>query len=220
MTIGLVLLTAVTVLIFFGIAQRVLDKMQLTDTAALVIVALMFFGSLAPNLSLGRLEINVGGALVPAGVCVYLFFKADQRIEIVRTLAGAALTAAAVYWLGRWMPDEPEAIAFDPNYVYGLAAGLIAYLLGRSRRGAFICGVMGVLLADAAAAWQNWRSGIDQPLVLGGAGAMDVMLLSGILAVLLAEGVGETAERLTRGRKAPEQPPAAAPVKHSKGGRS
>ena len=194
MSLGLVLLTGVAVLVFFGVIQRVLDKMHLTDREALVITALMFFGTLIPNLSLGRVEINLGGGLIPVGVCVYL--------------------------LGRWMPDEPEAISFDPNYVYGLVGGLIAYLLGRSRRGAFICGVMGILLADTAVAWMNWQSGLNQPLILGGGGVMDAMVISGVLAVLLAEGVGELTERMTRGAKSPAERPIATPVKHQRGGNS
>ena len=135
-------------------------------------------------------------------------------------MAGVALTATAVYLLGRWMPDEPEAISFDPNYVYGLLGGLIAYLLGRSRRGAFVCGVLGVLLADVAVALMNWRQGVNQPLVLGGGGVMDAMVISGILAVLLAEGVGELMERLTRGSHSPDQRRIITPVKHPRGGGS
>ena len=42
--------------------------------------------------------------------------------------------------------------------------------------------------------------GVQQPLRLGGAGAMDVILLSGLVAVLLAELVGEVIERFSRGR--------------------
>ena len=77
MSIGLVLLSVVSVLILFGVAQRVLDKMQLTDRAALVIAAAIFFGGLIPNIQLGRVSVNVGGTLVPFGVCVYLLLKTD-----------------------------------------------------------------------------------------------------------------------------------------------
>ena len=44
MSIGMVLLTVVAVLVFFGVAQRVLDKLYLSDRAALILIALMFFG--------------------------------------------------------------------------------------------------------------------------------------------------------------------------------
>ena len=196
MSIGLVLLSVVSVLILFGVAQRVLDKMQLTDRAALVIAAAIFFGGLIPNIQLGRVSVNVGGALVPFGVCVYLLLKTDTAREFWRALAGSAVTAALVFFLGRLLPDEPEKMWIDPNYVYGIAGGVVAYMLGRSRRAAFICGVLGVLFADIAVGVVNWVKGIDQQLMLGGAGALDVVVLSGLIGVRLSELVGEIVERI------------------------
>ena len=109
----------------------------------------------------------------------------------------------AVLLLGRFLPDEPEAMVIDPNYIYGVAAGAIAYVLGRSRRCAFISGVVGVMLANLAS-WGYLRSmGVEQRLVLGGAGGYDVIVLSGLIAVLLAELMGEIIERAKRGRQRP-----------------
>ena len=126
------------------------------------------------------------------------YLDSHTKKEVIRALFGSVLTAAAVFALGRLLPDEPENIFIDPNYVYGLAGGMIAYLLGRSRRAAFICGVLGVVLADVAVAALNWSQGIRQTLVLGGAGDMDTVVISGLLAVLLAELVGEIYERMAR----------------------
>ena len=110
----------------------------------------------------------------------------------------------AVYALGKVLPEEPEAMVVDPNYIYGVAAGVIAYLFGRSRRCAFISGVLGVMLANVAA-WAEVRlTGTPQRLVLGGAGAYDVIVISGLLAVLLAELIGELTERAARGRRRPK----------------
>lgn len=201
MSVGMIILTVVAVLIFFGVLQRVLDRMYLTDRAALCLIAAMFIGTLLPNLSLGKVSLSVGGAIIPLGVCVYLLFRAGTAKEVIRALVGAILTGAAVYGLSILLPDEPEEMFMDPNLLYGLAGGLIAWLLGRSRRGAFICGVMGVILADIVTALINWSRGIDQQLVLGGAGIADTVVISGILAVLLAELVGEIVERCVRSHK-------------------
>lgn len=201
MSIGMVVLTVAAVLVFFGVAQRVLDRMYLTDKMALVLIGAMFVGTLLPNVELGMVSVNVGGCVIPLGVCVYLFIKADEGKERLRAGVGALLTGAAVYGLSVFLPNEPEQMWLDPNLIYGLAGGLIAWLLGRSRRGAFICGVVGVLLADIVTALVNWNNGIDQQLVLGGAGIGDTVVISGILAVLLAELVGEIVERITRRRE-------------------
>jgi len=200
MSVGMVALTVLALLILFGIAQRVLDRMHLTDRQALVLVAAIFIGGFIPDIPLGRVSVNVGGALIPVAVCVYILIKAGTGKERARALIGAAVTGVAVYLLGRFMPSEPETIGFDPNYIYGIAAGVVAYLAGRSRRAAFISGVLGVLFADIAVAVINWTGGINQPLRLGGAGMLDAVVISGLIAVLLAEFVGEALERLTTGR--------------------
>ena len=201
MSIGMVVLTVVAVLIFFGVLQRVLDRMHLTDRMALLLVAAMFVGTLLPNVELGMVSVNIGGAVIPLGVCVYLFVKADESKERLRAVIGAVVTGGVVYALSALLPDEPEAMFMDPNLLYGLVGGAVAWLLGRSRRGAFICGVVGVILADVATAVVNWSQGIHQQLVVGGAGIADSVVISGVLAVLLAELVGEVVERMTRRRK-------------------
>lgn len=202
MSIGMVLLTIAAILVFFGVAQRVLDRMYLTDRNALLLIALMFFGTLIPSIPIGNVRISIGGAVIPVGICIYLLVRASTNRERIRAIVGAIITGAAVYALSTWvLPDEPEQLPFDPMYLNGVLAGLIAYALGRSRRAAFICGVLGVMLADIAVSVINRANGIEQTLYLGGAGAFDAMVISGLLAVVLAELIGEILERFTRARQ-------------------
>lgn len=206
MSAGMLILTLTAVLVFFGIAQRVLDRMRLTDRQALVLVAAMFVGTLLPNVTLGRVSASLGGAVIPLGVCIYLLIGAERGLEVARALIGAVLTAAAVYALSIFLPDEPEQLWIEPTLLYGMSGGIIAYILGRSRRAAFISGVLGVMLVDVVNALVLWSRGVDQQLVLGGAGLADSVVISGMLAVLLAELVGEIVERIQRGKKpAPER---------------
>ncbi|MDO4547952.1 MAG: DUF1614 domain-containing protein, partial [Clostridia bacterium] len=121
-----------------------------------------------------------------------------------RSIIGVVITAVAVWLLGHYLPNEPETMPFDVNYVYGLAGGVVGYVFGRSRRGAFISGTMGVALADIAQGVINAWSGIDQRLVLGGAGAFDVIVISGLVALLLSELIGEILERVSRGASSGE----------------
>lgn len=214
MSVGMVLLTVVAVLVFFGVAQRVLDKMYLSDRAALILIALMFFGTLIPNITLGSVQLSIGGALIPIGICVYLLIRAGTWKERLRAILGALITGGAVFALSAYLlPDEPESIFIDPMYINGIVGGVIAYALGRSRRGAFICGVMGVIFADITVFIINTINGINQPLVLGGAGVFDAAVISGLIGVVLAELVGEIVERLARGNDGPVHSPIKNPVK-------
>ena len=203
MSIGMILLTATAILVFFGVTQRVLDKLHLTDRAALVLIALMFFGTLIPNIMIGNVSISIGGTVIPVGICIYLLIRADTVRERVRAVVGSFVTAGIIYALSTFMPDEPEAIVIDPMYLYGIVGGLVAYLLGRSRRGAFVCGVLGVLWADIAVSVVNRINGIQQQLTLGSAGVFDAMVISGLLGVVLAELIGELIERFVRGNEQP-----------------
>lgn len=219
MSLGLILLAAVSALVLFGVAQRVLDKMQLSDRAALLMAGAIFFGGLVPDIRIGQVAFNLGGFVVPILICIWLLIKTDTKKEVIRAVVGSLITGAAVFLLGKWMPDEPEGIFLDPNYAYGLAAGVVAYLLGRSRRAAFICGVLGVVLADIAVAVVNWADGIRQTLYLGTAGAMDVVVISGLLAVLLAEFVGEILERIARPHSRENRDPVDHPFRRKEGNR-
>ena len=201
MSVGMVVLTAVAVLIFFGVLQRVLDRMYLTDRQALAVAAAMFVGTLIPNIDLGPVALNIGGAVIPLIICVLLFIRADTGLEKWRTVLGSFLTGAAIFGLSLILPSEPEQLVIEPMWLYAICGGLLAWLLGRSRRGAFICGVLGVMLADTATAIVNWSRGVEQQLVLGGAGVADAVVVSGVLAVLLCELVGEIVERMARGRR-------------------
>ena len=201
MSVGMIVLTALAVLIFFGVLQRVLDRMYLTDRQALAVAAAMFVGTLIPNIDMGPVAVNIGGALIPVAICVFLFVKADTDLERWRTVLGSFLTGAAVFALSLILPSEPEQLLLDPMWLYAICGGVLAWVLGRSRRGAFICGVLGVLLADTATAIVNWSRGIDQQLVLGGAGVADAVVVSGVLAVLLCELIGEIVERMVRPRR-------------------
>lgn len=199
MTAGMLLLTIAAVLVFCGLLQRVLDRMYLTDRQALLIIGAMIIGTLLPNITLGPVSVNLGGAVIPLGVCAFLLIRADEPVERWRTLLGTVLTGGAVYGLSALLPAEAETLPLDPMWLYGLWGGILAWVLGRSRRGAFICGVAGVILADIVSAIVAWAQGYQAQLVLGGAGIADATVISGVLAVLLCELVGETIERLVRG---------------------
>lgn len=205
--IGLIALIVVSVLIYLGFMHRVLDRMRLTDKAALLVLAVILIGGFidipvrAGNLTM---SINVGGALVPIGLAIYLIAKADQTSEKTRAIVGALITGAVVYGIGTFVFTgirEPAGrFAFvDIIYVYPIVAALIAYAVGRSRRAAWVAATMGVLFADIIHGTRLAAAGAAGVVNFGGAGAFDVVILSGILAVLLAEIVGEVRERMQGG---------------------
>lgn len=199
MSAGTMLLTIAAVLVFCGLLQRVLDRMYLTDRQALLLIGAMIVGTFLPNITIGVVSVNIGGAIIPLGVCAYLFFRADEAMERWRALIGTVVTGAAVYALSALLPAEAEALPLDPMWLYGLCGGVLAWVLGRSRRNAFICGVAGVILADVVSGIVARAQGYTVQIVLGGGGIADAAVISGVTSVLLCEIVGEAIERIARG---------------------
>lgn len=206
MPIGMITLLVVGVLIYFGIGHRVLDRMHLSDKMALLVIGAMIAGSFLPDIPLGGgLAINIGGGVVPLLLAVYLLVKASTGVERLRAILAAVVIAAAIYFLGKVMPNEPGTIFIEPSYFYAVLAALVAYLIGRSRRAAFLGATVGILLFDLAnfIIFRFFR-GLPNTTVLGGGGAFDSVVLAGFLSVVLVEIVGETRERMQGGTAHPE----------------
>ena len=196
---GISLLVIVSALIFFGLAERVLDRMRLTDRSALILLLFIVGGYYLPEVPLpGGIRINVGG-IVPIGVAIYLIATSDSSIEKARGIAATLGVMLLVLSTDRLLPVEPGFALWDldPVYTAGLFAALLGYLLGRSRRLAFASAVGGLALADLIAV-SGAGTGQDTRLVLGGAGLFDVLMISGVGAVIIAELVGEMRERIHR----------------------
>lgn len=76
MPIGMIALLVIGVLVYFGLAQRILDRMRLTDKQALLFIAAIVAGSFIdiPIMSAPTtVTINVGGG-VTAGAIITLAY--------------------------------------------------------------------------------------------------------------------------------------------------
>ena len=205
--------------------------MRLSRRAALGLLVVMIAGTFLPELRLAPgVSVDPGGALIPAGVALYLLLTADRRHERRRALVAALWTAAAVYASDWFLPSDPgggRGLVLDPLWSPVLVAAAFGYLAGRSRRAAFIAATLGVILVDLISAVTNGLRGIPGAWVdIGGAGALDAVVLAGVGAVALAEIFGETREwlarrrALQRARRGPgaEEPAAGGPEGAAPGG--
>lgn len=211
---GIILLILLSLLVYLGLAHRVLDRMRLSDRAALAVIAAMLLGSFVDIPLSHRMitvSVNVGGALVPVGLAVYLLSGAGTPAERTRALWGALITGVTVYLLGTYVMrgiQEPAGrYAYtDPLYLYPLVAGLVGYLAGRSRRGAFVASTLGVVLGDIFQYIKIAVARVPAKVDIGGGGIFDVVVFSGTFAVLLAEVIGEIRERAQGGPDRDDRP--------------
>jgi len=135
------------------------------------------------------IAVNVGGAVIPTAMSLYLLFK--YRLWGVGLIATAIVTAVTHAFAN---PIPGLGIA-EPVFVPALTTAIAALLLSRRQAPplAYIAGSLGTLLgADLLNLGKI--QGLGAPVAsIGGAGTFDGIFLVGILAVLIASLLGAAA---------------------------
>src|ERR1700752_5240692 len=132
------------------------------------------------------LAINVGGAVIP--ICMSLYLIVRNQLYTL-SLWGIAVVALACHLLATPVPGIGIA---EPIFVPCVVTTLMALILSRRHAGAlaYICGSLGTLIgADLLNLGKV--QGLGAPVAsIGGAGTFDGVFLTGILAVLLSALAG------------------------------
>ncbi len=126
--------------------------------------------------------INVGGALIPILVSIYLVARTGM---VVRMALATVIVAGIVHHLARIVPGAGIAV---PMLAPPLAAAAVALILAfrRAPPVAYVAGSMGALIG-ADLMNLHRLAAIGAPVVsIGGAGTFDGVFLTGIIAGLLA----------------------------------
>jgi uncharacterized membrane protein len=128
------------------------------------------------------IAVNVGGAVIPGLLSLYLLFK--NRMWFTGLIATAVITAI-VHMLAYPVPGVGIAV---PVFVPPIATALVAALMARENPAAlaYVSGSLGTLIGADLLNLDAVR-GLGAPVAsIGGAGTFDGIFLTGIMAVLLA----------------------------------
>jgi uncharacterized membrane protein len=139
------------------------------------------------------IAVNIGGAVIPSLMSLYLLIK--NRLWIQGALATAGV-AFATHWVAHPIPGFGIAV---PLFVPVAGATIVALLISRANAAslAYISGSLGTLIgADLLNLDTIQRLGAPVASI-GGAGTFDGIFLTGIVAVLLASLFGH-GERIAR----------------------
>jgi uncharacterized membrane protein len=125
--------------------------------------------------------INLGGALLPIILSLYLFYRSRMRL---RMLLGVAIVAVVVHSLAQIVPGVGIAV---PMFIPPLAAAAVSLILAfrQAPPVAYVSGSMGALIGADLLNLPRIAQ-IGAPIVsIGGAGTFDGVFLTGIIAGLL-----------------------------------
>ncbi len=128
------------------------------------------------------IAVNVGGAVIPTLMSLYLLFTRDLWLKGAIAIAAVALM---LHWLADPVPGLGIAV---PVFIPALTTAVVALILSRTEAAplAYIAGSLGTLIGADLTNLDKVR-GLCAPVAsIGGAGTFDGIFLTGILAVLLA----------------------------------
>jgi uncharacterized membrane protein len=128
------------------------------------------------------LAVNVGGAVIPTVLSLYLLAKNEVW---GRGIVTTAIVAAIVHALAYPVPGVGIAV---PIFVPPIATAIVAVLIARHHAAAlaYVGGSLGTLIGADLLNLDAVR-GLGAPVAsIGGAGTFDGIFLTGIMAVLLA----------------------------------
>jgi uncharacterized membrane protein len=140
-----------------------------------------FMGVRIPVYSEQVIAVNLGGAILPTLLSLYLL----SRVPLMTALVATAVMSVVAYLLSK--PVRGVGIIMPP-FVPPFIAAIIGIVFSREHAPqiAYISGVMGTLIGADLVRLPQLRK-LDAPfLSIGGAGIFDGIFLVGLVSVLLA----------------------------------
>ncbi len=184
--IALLLLLASLIGSYLNIPVGRLSGEQVVSGAAVSFFGMRYVVPVVVNWPGTVIAVNVGGALIPGLLSLYLLVR--NRLW-VRGILAIAIIAAVCHALAHPIPGLGIAL---PVFVPPLSAAAVALILSRRQAGplAYIGGSLGALIgADLLNLGRI--HGLGAPVAsIGGAGTFDGIFLTGVLAVLIASIFG------------------------------
>jgi uncharacterized membrane protein len=179
---AMLLLFATLVGSYFNVPIAVLPPEALQSDTVIGFFGMQYTVPLVENLPGTVIAVNVGGAVIPTIMSVYLLVT--RQLWVTGTIA-TAIVALVLHWLAT--PVAGLGIAV-PVFFPAIVTAVVALLLSRRDAAplAYIGGSLGTLIGADLTNLDKVR-GLGAPVAsIGGAGTFDGIFLTGILAVLLA----------------------------------
>ncbi len=167
---------------YFNIPIVALPPEQVESDKVIEFFGMEYTVPVVQNLPGTVIAINVGGAVIPTIMSIYLL--SSRRLWISGAIA-TVIVAAVLHWLANPVPGVGIAV---PIFVPAMITAVVSLLLSRYEAAplAYISGSMGTLIG-ADLTNLDKVAGLGAPVAsIGGAGTFDGIFLTGILAVLLA----------------------------------
>jgi uncharacterized membrane protein len=167
---------------YFNIPIAVLPPEQVQSDKLIEFFGMQYVVPMVQDLPSTVIAINVGGAVIPTIMSLYLLVA--RQLWVLGVIA-TAIVAVILHWLADPVPGVGIAV---PVFFPAVVTAVVSLLLSRANAAplAYIGGSMGTLIGADLTNFDK-VAGLGAPVAsIGGAGTFDGIFLTGILAVLLA----------------------------------
>lgn len=138
-----------------------------------------------------KLFVNVGGAVIPILLSIYLTIK--KKISIKKILIGIAIVASIAFFVTNPVQNKGIVAVIPYAFLPALFASIVSIFLSwkdyvKAAPLAYISGAIGVLIgADFLHLWELLHMPTSSPTnaVIGGADVFDMIFITGIIAVIV-----------------------------------
>ena len=193
MAVGLIVLGALALLIFFGVTDKLFERAGIGNWIAFLMALGLALSVLIPDVRFGtppNLALSVSGFLLPAAIAAVLLIIAAVSRRFLLSLYSIICVAAAVIVIRLAVPPATDVLAISGGIVTGIVAGILAHAVGRTRLATVTGAVGGIILGDALSVIvYNAYSGQGY-FRLGGLGVFDAIVIGAVFSLIFAEVVG------------------------------
>lgn len=197
MTIGVLILLAISFLIFIGKAKRILGEMEVSEMFVLITIAIIIVSIFViPDIPIGNTNtISIGGTIVPIYFGVYIFLKIRTLSNRMNTIFAGLFAGLLVFFI-KQLFISPNGFYFTDNNIlyllYGIIGGFTAYVLGRSFKSILVISILGTVVNDVISLVINNFIYSGESINLGTGVFFDSLVISTIFSLTLSSILQKT----------------------------
>lgn len=196
---GISIIAVMAVLLLFGVGEKTAKRLALNKTLGILLLLVTAVGLLIPDITLGNaLVINLGGFVFPLIIAVYIFAKArpgEIGHGLICALAVCLVMLAASYFIS----PVPAGIISEPGLLYGVIAGITAFIAGFNSVSALGGLLAGLILWDVSLGLiYRFYYTLNVPVELGMYSFGDTLALAFIICAFLASVIAERMPKKSR----------------------
>ena len=202
--IGMILLAAIAVMIFFGLTDRFFSKMGVAKWVAFLIVLAFAVAAVFPPLVTGgNVSFSYAGFFLPLLLGVVAMFALGANSSLLRAIVGAmAIAGITVASRIAVPPVGNYGNAVASILIVGFAGGITAFIIGQGRLAMLASVLCGVVLGDFICAMLfRFVTGATGTLfMLGQNGIFDTLIVTALVGGISLE-IGNLIRRSVTSRQ-------------------